>query len=445
MGPTTRQILFCLLIGFFIGGLYANRSTEHAAKCESDKDCLKGQDKCIQRECHCIYKDAKMCEKCHSDADCKYGQCFIPGTCDCGLGQIKDGRICNPAPPHPCKRNGDCDTYKDAGRCHGGKCRCEGKMTGNGRWCREALPCPPEYEEKCKAAGSGVERCVVDPYWKDKPFCKCRVGFNTTEAGICLEMTECEKNGLECPTGEICKQGNGTYGCACPDGYEKIRADGNSAIGNRTCQDIDECKQKVCSAIANFVCVNMAGSYKCECKEGFKKNADGSACEGICNCGENQVCEEGICKCSSGFIKNSDGKCEDLDECSQNEKVCSGAKEECVNEQGKYSCECQSGYERKNEVCVKKACNCKRHEECHEGKCKCKKGYKKSKKGHCVHRGSSLQASSGHSVSSYLSSLLFGVIGSLSGLQAASGHSLHVSGYLSALILGVIGSLAITV
>ncbi len=34
--------------------------------------------------------------ECYSDADCKYGQCFIPGTCDCGLGQIKDGRICNP-------------------------------------------------------------------------------------------------------------------------------------------------------------------------------------------------------------------------------------------------------------------------------------------------------------------------------------------------------------
>lgn len=28
MGPTARQILFCLLIGFFIGGLYANRSSK---------------------------------------------------------------------------------------------------------------------------------------------------------------------------------------------------------------------------------------------------------------------------------------------------------------------------------------------------------------------------------------------------------------------------------
>ncbi len=51
---------------------------------------------------------------------------------------------------------------------------------------------------------------------------------------VSSEMTECEKNGLECPTGEICKQGNGTYGCACPDGFEKIR--GDSTAGDKTCQ-----------------------------------------------------------------------------------------------------------------------------------------------------------------------------------------------------------------
>ncbi len=42
-----------------------------------------------------------------------------------------------PAPPHPCKRNGDCE--KDHGRCHGRKCRCVGKMTGDGRWCRSNM------------------------------------------------------------------------------------------------------------------------------------------------------------------------------------------------------------------------------------------------------------------------------------------------------------------
>ena len=43
-----------------------------------------------------------------------------------------------------------------------------------------------------------------------------------------------------------------------------------------------------------------------------------------------------------------------MDECSQDEDVCSGANEECVNEQGTYSCECQSGYVKKDGACVKK-------------------------------------------------------------------------------------------
>ena len=43
----------------------------------------------------------------------------------------------------------------------------------------------------------------------------------------------------------------------------------------------------------------------------------------------------------------------DVDECSEIVDAC-GTGEECVNEQGKYSCECASGYEKKNGACVKK-------------------------------------------------------------------------------------------
>lgn len=43
----------------------------------------------------------------------------------------------------------------------------------------------------------------------------------------------------------------------------------------------------------------------------------------------------------------------DVDECSQDETLC-GDNEECLNDQGKYSCVCQSGYKKKNKVCVKK-------------------------------------------------------------------------------------------
>ena len=43
----------------------------------------------------------------------------------------------------------------------------------------------------------------------------------------------------------------------------------------------------------------------------------------------------------------------DVDECSQDKTPC-GANEECLNEQGTYSCVCLSGYKKQNKVCVKK-------------------------------------------------------------------------------------------
>ena len=40
--------------------------------------------------------------------------------------------------------------------------------------------------DKCKAGGSNVVACVVDPLFPDLPECKCHVGFMTSEAGICV-------------------------------------------------------------------------------------------------------------------------------------------------------------------------------------------------------------------------------------------------------------------
>ena len=40
--------------------------------------------------------------------------------------------------------------------------------------------------EKCKAVGSNVISCVVDPLFPDQPECKCHMDFKTSEAGICV-------------------------------------------------------------------------------------------------------------------------------------------------------------------------------------------------------------------------------------------------------------------
>lgn len=41
-----------------------------------------------------------------------------------------------------------------------------------------------------------------------------------------------------------------------------------------------------------------------------------------------------------------------MDECSETPDAC-GVGERCINEQGRYSCECESGYVKKDERCVK--------------------------------------------------------------------------------------------
>lgn len=41
-----------------------------------------------------------------------------------------------------------------------------------------------------------------------------------------------------------------------------------------------------------------------------------------------------------------------MDECSETPDAC-GVGERCVNEEGRYSCECESGYVKKDERCVK--------------------------------------------------------------------------------------------
>jgi len=105
--------------------------------------------------------------------------------------------------------------------------------------------------------------------------------------------------------------------------------------------------------------------------------------------------------------------CQDADECSD-PGTCP-ANSVCLNSEGSYDCECSDGYTRDdNGDCQE--CKCKKHEVCYEGKCKCKKAYKKNKEGHCVAR-----------------------IGK--GLQ---GGSAQVSGYLRTFILGVLGRLALT-
>lgn len=63
---------------------------------------------------------------------------------------------------------------------------------------------------------------------------------------------------------------------------------------------------QVCSV--NAECKNTVGSYQCVCKEGYVTKGD---------------------------------TCEDVDECSQNGKLC---EQSCVNTWGSFRCSCKQGF-----------------------------------------------------------------------------------------------------
>ncbi|KAJ7393558.1 Nidogen-2 [Desmophyllum pertusum] len=322
-------------------------------------------------------KDGK-CAECLSIEVCNanYSTCE-KGTCKCKDELIKDGfRTCKHAPVHQCVNKEDCH---EKAQCHLGKCYCTGETTGNGKFCRDSLPCPDERQ--CGANSI----CVVDPLFPDTPDCKCHLAFkkSATDKTTCVEMNDCEKKGVVCDAKERCSQVNGTsYGCVCAEGFDTV-----SGGENRTCVDIDECVD-TSKCPTNSVCINSDGSYECECNDGYRKSDDGSTCVDACTCGENGKClEEGGCECNPGYIENGDGECVDKDECEEGD-VCE-AGEECENQQGSYTCKCKSGYAKTGDKCVEKdQCDskCKRHEICHQGKCKCKRGYQKTKKGHCIRK-----------------------------------------------------------
>ena len=68
-------------------------------------------------------------------------------------------------------------------------------------------------------------------------------------------------------------------------------------------------------------------------------------CAGV-DCGQAGVClvtgSSHTCSCLPGYTLGDDDKCEDVDECGQENDCHSRA--ECVNTQGSYSCQCEEGF-----------------------------------------------------------------------------------------------------
>ena len=146
--------------------------------------------------------------------------------------------------------------------------------------------------------------------------------------------------------------------CDCKRGFEKV--------DSRSCKDTDECNNNP-DLCGNGNCINLLGGYKCECDAGFNPDKN---CDDIDECASRNAC-------SSGFsCHNTQGSyvCSDIDECESNPNRC-GNDGTCVNLDGSFKCNCDSGftmetYSKDSKICVDQdECSIGRHQCDENSKC----------------------------------------------------------------------------
>ncbi|XP_066302792.1 signal peptide, CUB and EGF-like domain-containing protein 2 [Branchiostoma lanceolatum] len=97
--------------------------------------------------------------------------------------------------------------------------------------------------------------------------CLCKLGFEPKEdQHECKDVDECLDNGGRGSCDHICTDMLGSYRCSCRDGYE-LSADGFS------CVDADDCQSNPCENGAT--CHDGNRTYTCQCPSGF----NGDNCE----------------------------------------------------------------------------------------------------------------------------------------------------------------------
>ncbi|KAL9971372.1 hypothetical protein ACROYT_G023891 [Oculina patagonica] len=323
--------------------------TKCEAECLANVDCNYDENsgKCVNGECKCkdeLIREGKECKPapiqvCRADFDCDAKAKCLQGKCICQGWYIGNGKYCRASRPcdhtkNHCGSHGVClldplllkrphcrceegyKVFNESGKCLecssnkecntnystcvDGECKCMDELIKDGKTCRHhSLPCPEGF--RCGKHST----CVVDPLFPQTPDCKCDPGYKKSN-GSCVEMSNCEKKGLECPDGAICGVvSGGTMGCICEKGYKTIFK--NDQL---TCEDIDECATGKARCSGNR-CTNTIGSYTCiPCPSGFTDGANG-LCIGTfkCKCKKHEVCRRGKFKCKTGYKRTKQAQC----------------------------------------------------------------------------------------------------------------------------------------
>ena len=170
-----------------------------------------------------------------------------------------------------------------------------------------------------------------------------------TKPTVCTDIDECADMLDNCSEFADCIDADGTFSCACLDGYT---GDGV------TCTDVDECTDELDDCSVNAQCDNTGGSFTCTCNEGYE--GDGVDCGDVDECAEdtddcdaNAECvnEVGsfICNCDPGY-EGDGSECDDVDECAEGLDDCD-EHASCENIAGGFECACDDGFDGDGTTC----------------------------------------------------------------------------------------------
>ncbi|KAI8778024.1 fibrillin-3, partial [Biomphalaria glabrata] len=263
------------------------------------------------------------------------------------------------------------------------------KLDVDGVTCSVTKECSTKVcSDKC-AVVNNVETCLC-PIGKildsgnanctDVDLCK-----NNPCSDTCAETPDGTHITCGCPTGKklaldgiTCQScTEGTYGdscsktCSCTSANtiscDKVTGQCNCKpgwTGSSCSDDLNECLTTT-SCQTNAHCVNTPGSYVCKCDLGYYLNNGqcqactsgtyGEECKNQCQCDmSHSTCSvtTGVCHCHSGWTGALCDK--DLNECDSS-NLCTSANKlhwVCKNTPGSYKCDCDAGYENKNDECV---------------------------------------------------------------------------------------------
>ncbi|XP_030062625.1 protein disulfide isomerase CRELD1 [Microcaecilia unicolor] len=196
----------------------------------------------------------------------------------------------------------------------------------------DCLSCSGGSEKPCNGNGrcdgdgtrSGTGLCNCSPSYGGPLCTECSIGYyEASRNETHLVCSECYKTCSKCtgPEDDNCM--------LCKKGW---------MLHDHKCIDIDECGLEKAQCRANQFCVNLEGSYEC-------RDCD-KACVGCMGSGPAR-CK----KCNKGYRR--DGvKCLDIDECNNQDPICTGEHEVCVNTEGSHRCTCEKGYSKNDGVCT---------------------------------------------------------------------------------------------